>query len=180
MCVCVCVYLTWVISHLPLLFLSSRHLFFGCFTIFLVHPVWFRVSFIFFLVLFFLSFFFFLLISFSLCISAWVICISHSLFLSHHSLCISRSCNSCARALRVWLNSPSRLIVSFLLEPASWIPAEVESSRLVVDEDGEHEGEGGQPPDESEIHNTRVYTSLRAPTSLIVWIFICCFKFSTP
>ena len=41
------------------------------------------------------------------------------------------------------------LVVSFLLEPASWVSTEVESSRLVVNEDGEHEGQGRQPPDES-------------------------------
>ena len=55
------------------------------------------------------------------------------------SLSLSR-----ARVLRV-----ACLVVSFLLEPASWVSAEVESSRLVVDEDGEHEGNGRQPPDES-------------------------------
>lgn len=41
-----------------------------------------------------------------------------------------------------------------MLEPAAWIPTEVKSSRLVVDEDGAHEGDGGQPPDESEIQET--------------------------
>lgn len=32
-----------------------------------------------------------------------------------------------------------RLIVSFLLQPSTWVPAEVESSRFIVDEDGQHE-----------------------------------------
>ena len=97
--------------------------------------------------------------------------VSLSLFLSHHFLSASLALVTCARALRVWLNSPSRLIVSFLLEPASWIPAEVEPSRLVVDEDGEHEGKGGQPPDESEIHNTRVYTLIPLTTFELLWSF---------
>lgn len=137
-CVCVCIY-----NVSDFLTFSFFFFFIHCSVVSL---------FFFFFFSSFISFFFFLYLV-SRCISAWVICIFHSLSFSHHSLCISRSCNSCARALRVWLNFPSRLIVSFLLEPASWIPAEVESSRLVVDEDGEHEGKGGQPPNESETHH---------------------------
>ena len=67
------------------------------------------------------------------CFSAWV-CVCRL------SLALAR-----ARFLRV-----ACLIVSFLLEPAAWVSAQVESSRLVVDEDGEHEWNSRQPPDEFE------------------------------
>lgn len=45
----------------------------------------------------------------------------------------------------------ARLIVGLLLQPAAGVAPQVQPSRLVIDEDGQAEGEGGQPPHESEI-----------------------------
>lgn len=44
--------------------------------------------------------------------------------------------------------APSRLVVSLLLQPAAGVAAQVEAPDLVVDEDRQHEGDGGQPPHE--------------------------------
>lgn len=41
------------------------------------------------------------------------------------------------------------LVVGFLFQPAAGVPTEVESTDLVVDEDGNHEWQGRKPPYES-------------------------------
>lgn len=46
------------------------------------------------------------------------------------------------------------LVVSLLFEPAAGVAAEIEASDLVVDEDRQHEWNGGQPPHEPAHKNT--------------------------
>lgn len=41
------------------------------------------------------------------------------------------------------------LIVSFLLQPTARVATQVEATGLVVDENGQHEWNSGQPPHES-------------------------------
>lgn len=47
------------------------------------------------------------------------------------------------------------LVVSLLFEPAARVAAQVEAPDLVVDEDRQHERDGGQPPHEPERNWTR-------------------------
>lgn len=46
------------------------------------------------------------------------------------------------------LQFETRLVVGLLLQPSSRVAAQVEAARLVVDEDGQHEGQSRQPPHE--------------------------------
>lgn len=48
------------------------------------------------------------------------------------------------------------LVVSLLFEPAAWVAAQVEAPDLVVDEDRQHERDGGQPPHEPKRNKTIV------------------------
>lgn len=41
------------------------------------------------------------------------------------------------------------LIVGFLFQPASGIATQVETSGFIIDEDGQHEWNGWEPPNES-------------------------------
>lgn len=48
------------------------------------------------------------------------------------------------------------LIVSFLLQPAARVATQVETTNLVVDENGQHERNGRQPPHEPEQTRLRI------------------------
>lgn len=52
------------------------------------------------------------------------------------------------------------LVVSLLFEPAARVAAQVEAPDLVVDEDRQHERDGGQPPHEPEPNDTLLRTSV--------------------
>lgn len=61
------------------------------------------------------------------------------------------------------------LIISLLFEPAAGVAAQVEAPDLVVDEDGQHERNGGQPPHEPEQkrepgHRPTIISSFRIKT----------------
>lgn len=59
------------------------------------------------------------------------------------------------------------LVVSLLFEPAARVAAQVEAPDLVVDEDRQHERDGGQPPHEPET-NTSLSTMSRELCYLVI------------
>ena len=50
-------------------------------------------------------------------------------------------------------NGVMRLVVGLLFQPSAGVATQVEPSGLVVDEDGQHERDRGQPPHEPENNN---------------------------